>query len=168
VSHSIDSNYSSGSDEVNYRSSYEKSSSLSLSDESGPAPTTISSYHDSPSLLNQQTEPILKQQFSNSPASFMKRYVPVKKTDGPSSFTQKSMSLPTSCSSKKSPDEPEETTLQSSSFHKDTDSKSLLLATAELCSQATRKLLVLGKESLPANHQSSLGSYSKILGSADV
>jgi len=166
----MDSNYSSGSDEVNYRSSYDKSSSLSLSDKSGPAPMAIISYHDTPSLLNQQTEPILKQQFSNSSAPFMKRYVLVKKTDGPSFFTQKSMSLPTSCSSKKSPNEPEETLLQSSSSLKDTDCKSLLPAAAEFtaCSQATRKLPVLGKESLPANHQSSLGSYSKILGSSDV
>jgi len=158
---------SSGSDEVGSRSSYDSSSSIS--DDRLPAHTSTTGYS---SLLHQQTKPILKKQFQDSSAPFMKRYVPVKTTDGPGSSTMKNESLPTNYSSKRLPDEPEETLLQSSSPHKDIDCESSL-PVATLCShdQATRKLPVLGTGRLATNHQSStplLGRFSKSLGNFEV
>ena len=57
--------------------------------------------------FNQQAkQPILRQQFSNSSAALVNRYVPVKISDRPSSSAQESMSLPTNCSFEKLTYEP--------------------------------------------------------------
>ena len=147
--HSMSSNCSLGSDELNNGSSYNKNSSPNDHDSAPlPAHTTASSYCDT--RLNQQTEqPIIKQQFSNSSAPVVKRYVPVKTSDGPS------YSAPTSFSTEKFSDDAVNVLLESSSSHKDNDCNSTLPVTAGIttCSPATGKLPLFGKQTLPTNHQ---------------
>jgi len=80
------------------------SGSPSLSDGvSPPMPPRLSSspgYNRKPHLVQQQTEPNIKQRRSDSSVPIVKRYMPVKVTDGPIvSSTRKSMSLPKSRSS---------------------------------------------------------------------
>jgi len=76
--HSISSNCSLGSDELNDGSSYNKSSSPNDHDSAPlPALTPASSYCDA--RFNHQTEQPM--QFNNSSAPVMKRYVPMKTSD---------------------------------------------------------------------------------------
>ena len=102
------SNYSLGHTELSLNSNgnnnnNSNSGSPSLSDGvSPPMPPRLSTsgYNRTPHNIHQKTEPNLKQQRSDSSIPIVKRYMPVKVTDGPTvSSTQKSMSLPKSRSS---------------------------------------------------------------------
>ncbi|XP_065919238.1 girdin-like isoform X2 [Dysidea avara] len=104
------SNYSLGHTELNLNSNgnnnnnNSNSGSPSLSDGvSPPLPPRMSTspgYNRKSYLTHQQAKPNLKQRRSDSSIPIIKRYMPVKMTDGPSvSSAQKSMSLPKSRSS---------------------------------------------------------------------
>lgn len=160
------SNYSLGHTDLslnsngNNNNNNSNSGSPSLSDGVSPPVihrrSTSPAYLTKPHVVQQQTEPNLKQQRSDSSVPIVKRYMPVKTTDGPTlSSTQKTRSLPKSLSSDELSNEPSSGKLhrkKSSSMEiLETDASPPVLRAEN--SRAAGKPPLAGKKKPPMRHR---------------